>query len=98
MWLDLAPHGEDRKSLSQALNSYLRDPVDYDIDVNIAQDKIPHWKMGERQSLGRGLWLGKTQNDGQVSWQGRFKGKRMQTSRPEGLIPIDTIPNSPRRS
>lgn len=95
MWLDLAPSGQDRKSLTLAMNSYLRDPVDYDIDVNIPQDKIPHWKMSERQALGRGLWLGRTTDKAQVSWKGRFKPRVMQTSRPEGLIPIDTIPNAP---
>lgn len=59
MFEDLLPDADGRRDLDDVLNSYLRDPVDFAIEVTLAAEHVPSWQLGRQGALGRTVWLSK---------------------------------------
>lgn len=58
MYERLLPEGHDRQRLDAAVAGYLRDPLDYDVEVKLPAEQVPPWHLGQRGTMGRSLWLG----------------------------------------
>jgi type VI secretion system protein ImpH len=58
MFEELNPEGRDRQELDDVMRGYLRDPVAYDIEVKLAAQHVPPWRLGRQGALARSLWLG----------------------------------------
>jgi type VI secretion system protein ImpH len=71
MFEDLLPEGDDRRELDDVVASYLRTPMDYDVEIKLAAEHVPPWRLGQRGSLGRSVWLGPPRPDAVVRWRGR---------------------------
>jgi type VI secretion system protein ImpH len=71
MFEDLLPEGDDRHALDDVVASYLRAPIDYDVEVKLAAEHVPPWKLGQRGALGRTVWLGPPRPDAVVRWRGK---------------------------
>jgi type VI secretion system protein ImpH len=72
----LLPEGDSRQELDEAVASYLRDPLDYVLDVTLPAEEVPPWSVGKRGALGRTAWLGAPKPEARVRWQGWRRQKQ----------------------
>lgn len=69
MFQELLPGKGKFNDIREVLDSYLYDPTDYDVEVKLAQPKIPPWQLGEPGlNLGSSLWLGRPREDAVCRW------------------------------
>ncbi len=71
MYQRLLPEGEDRRELDDALAGYLRDPLDYDLEVTLPSEHVPPLRLGQQGSLGRDAWLGVPRPAAVTTWRGK---------------------------
>ncbi|MBW2733862.1 MAG: type VI secretion system baseplate subunit TssG [Deltaproteobacteria bacterium] len=71
-WERLLPGGQERHQLDEALESYLRDPIDYDVEVTLARAEVPRCQLGNSaHRVGYGAWIGRPPEDFVRAWPGR---------------------------
>lgn len=81
MWERLMPEGEERAEIDGGIAAYLRDPVDFGVEVTMAGQHAPPVVLGKpRYRLGRTAWLGQPKKD--ISR--RFGGRPPSPKREEG--------------
>lgn len=69
-WHRLLPDGLERQELDQVIARYLRDPIDYAINIKLPQQSTESWQLGRRgQALGQTLWLGKKKEHFSITWE-----------------------------
>ncbi len=57
-FLDLAPGGAEHEVICDAVESYLRTPIDREIALELPSEAILPWALGGPQQLGRSAWIG----------------------------------------
>jgi type VI secretion system protein ImpH len=71
MFMRLLPGRQDHQQIDEALETYLRTPVDHEVEVHLAREQVPPWQLGsEDLLLGLGIWLGRPPQDAVVRWGG----------------------------
>jgi type VI secretion system protein ImpH len=71
MFENLLPEGRDRRELDDALGGYLREPLDYDVEVRLPAAEVPPWRLGWRGRVGRNAWLGTPRPEAVCRWRGQ---------------------------
>jgi type VI secretion system protein ImpH len=71
MFENLMPEGSDRRELDDALGGYLRDPIDYDVQVTLPAEQVPPWRLGYRGRVARNVWLGVPRPEAVCRWRGQ---------------------------
>jgi len=67
----LMPEGRDRRALDETVAAYLRQPIDYDVEVTLPTAQVPPWRLDARGALGRNCWLGSPRPHGVHRWSCR---------------------------
>jgi len=71
-WQDLLPEGDERRRLDGAVGRYLRDPMDYEVEVSLPAGETPPLKLSDpTYRLGRTAWLGPRRTPAVRRWQRR---------------------------
>lgn len=71
-WERLLPGGEERRELDDALGIYLRDPIDYDVEVSLSRDEVPRCELGNpAHRVGYSVWIGRPPGEFVRAWPGR---------------------------
>jgi type VI secretion system protein ImpH len=69
MFLRLLPGEEDWNRIETTVRRYLRDPIDYDVEVKLPRECIVPCSLGNRESrLGLSMWHGRPRGQGKYSW------------------------------
>jgi len=72
MFLRLLPGAEDWRKIEATVRRYLRDPVDYDLEVRLPKHCIVPCSLGNRESqLGLSMWHGRPPGEGFYAWHSR---------------------------
>lgn len=72
MWLDLAPGGEQRQRLDEAVDDYVGYPIDRDTEIRMDAQQVPPLQLGSRDAaLGQATWLGCPQDEARWQWPHR---------------------------
>lgn len=70
MFNRLLPGRDDFEKIESALGGYMRSPVDHDVEVKLAADKIPKFQLGaDTIRLGQSIWLGVPSEGVACLWQ-----------------------------
>jgi len=70
MYERLLPEGHDRRKLDSTVAGYLRDPLDYDVEIKLPAEEVPPWRLGQRGTMARSLWLGTPRPHAVTRWRG----------------------------
>jgi type VI secretion system protein ImpH len=70
-FMRLLPGRQDHRQIDDVLATYLRTPVDREVEVRLDREQVPPWELGSDElPLGLGLWLGRPAEDAVVRWSG----------------------------
>ena len=71
-WSRLLPGGSERRDVDASVDSYLRDPLDFDVRLTLRKEHVPRSQLGNAgHRIGRTTWVGAPKRDFVRSWRGR---------------------------
>jgi len=72
-WANLAPKGRARQELGRAVNDYLNEPVDRDVEVSMGASHVSAPQLGSRNAaIGRDSWLGRPRPEARWRWRSQL--------------------------
>lgn len=70
----LLPAGPDRGDLEHVLERYLKEPIDYDLEVTLPSAEVRPWRLGVEGALGHHCWVGRPRLKAVCRWSCQATG------------------------
>jgi type VI secretion system protein ImpH len=64
----LLPSGPDRGDVEHVIERYLKEPIDYDLEVTLPSEQVRPWRLGVEGALGHHCWIGRPRPTAVCRW------------------------------